>query len=132
MVLNIQKQMQELFGQSCYCYCIAKYFSGIKDIKGLTMLVLQGWVQGYICDDGFVSKPLQYVTLIKGAKYRDVEKPKINSLSDLPDGEWIVEYSYNKGSHFVIADKNGVTFDPAGESNSVKFGQPISYRRFVK
>lgn len=131
MVLNIQKQMQELFGHSCYCYCLAKYFSGIKDVKGLTKLVLEGWISGYIEDDGYVAKPLQFIELIKGKKFKDVTKPAITNLSDLPEGDWIVEYSYNGGSHFVIANKKGVTFDPYGESNSVKFGKPISYRRFI-
>lgn len=130
--MNLQNQMKQLFGGSCYCYCIAKLFSGSDDIKKLTTYVLSGWVKGYIDDDGFVSKPLEYIKLVGGEAYRDVEKPSIKSLKDLPTNEdYIVEYVYYNSSHFVIANRDGVVFDPAGNSNSVMYGRVVSYRRFV-
>ena len=131
-VNNYQQWAKSVFGQCCYAACLSYLFRKSLDPIIITLDILNGIRNGFIdFEDAYVSKPLQYIQLIKGVKYRDVEKPKINSLADLPDGEWIVEYSYNKGSHFVIADKNGVTFDPAGDSNSVKFGKPVSYRRFI-
>lgn len=129
---NIQKQMQELFGASCYAYCIAYLFGEATTIKGQTRLVLEGWFNNSIDDDGYVSKPLQYIKGISGLTYKDVKKIDLNSLSELPDGLWIVEYRLNNKQHFVVANKDGVIFDPAGDSNTVKNGKPFTYRYYIK
>lgn len=131
-MINIQAQMKELFGGSCYCYCLARLFGNTEDIKLLTKFVLEGWFNGFIDNDGYVAKPLKYIELICKDKYRDVEKVDINSLTELPKGEWIVCYEYNNNTHFVIANKDGVVFDPSGNSNSVAKGKVKSYRRFIK
>ena len=129
---NIQEKMKELFGGSCYCYCLEYLFGGQRTLKGLTNAVLQDWVAGYIDDDGYVSKPLSIVETYTGESYKDVKKPLIDSLDELPEGLWIVEYRWGTKQHFVVANRNGIVFDPSGDSNTVKNGEPFSYRLFIK
>lgn len=124
---NIQSKMKELFGGSCYCYCLEYLFGNNRTIKELTNAVLQDWIAGYVDDNGYVSKPLA----ITGQKYKDVKKPLIDSLDDLPEGLWIVEYRNGNQQHFVVANRDGVVFDPSGDSNTVKNGKPFTYRLFV-
>lgn len=127
---NIQEQMKELFGNSCLCYSYAFLELKSKDIKLLTRAVLNGWIEGYIEDDGFVKFPLDYLRNTLGLKVKDVSKVKISSLNDLPDNDYyVVEYVYGNGSHFVVAKNKKVVFDPAGDSNTVKKGKVYSYRK---
>ena len=131
---NIQAQMKELFGNSCYAYCLAYLFLKIDDIKTLTRLVMEGWWSNFIDNDGFVSKPLQFIKLLCGRQYRDIKRSAIKSLTELPEGYFIVEYKKTptaKESHFVIANRDGVVWDPSGNSITVQNGAPFSYREFV-
>lgn len=128
---NIQKKMQELFGGSCYCYCLEYLFGGQRTIKELTNAVLNDWIACYIDDDGYVSKPLSIIEQYSSKHYKDVKKPLIDSLDDLPEGLWIVEYRNGTKQHFVVANRDGVIFDPSGDSNTVKNGKPVTYRLFV-
>lgn len=136
--MNIQAQMKELFGNSCLAYCYATLFTKtghMKDVKDLTKDVLNGWYRGFIDDDGYVSKPIQYIKMLDSdSKVVDIANVAIDNLEDLPNGFQVVEYKKNpkdKASHFVIADHNGVLFDPSGDSQTVKVGKPVSYRRFI-
>lgn len=130
---DIQSKMKELFGGSCYAYCLAYKFAGARTMKDLTSYVLKGWYDGFIDDDGYVSKPVQYInnTCKASTKIIDVEKPvykKENLIEDLN----IVMFEYNNGTHFVVVDKEGdVVFDPSGNSNTVKFGVPVSIRKYI-
>ena len=133
---NIQEQMKEFWGGSCYAYCIAWLFDGARTLKDLTSTVLEGWYDGYIDNDGFVSRPIQYIneTCHTVPGFRDVVKVSLNSLSDLPEGDWIVEYKKTpdaKASHFVVANKKGIVFDPSGNSVTVQVGKPFTYRKYV-
>lgn len=132
---NIQEQMKELFGNSCYAYCLAYFFERTSDIKVLTKRVLEGWYAGYIDNDGYVSKPIQYIKMMNPLfKYNDIEKVYIDDLEDLGSSMQIVEYKKkptDKASHFVVADQFGVLFDPSGDSQTVKVGKPFSYRKFI-
>lgn len=136
--MNIQAQMKELFGNSCLAYCYATLFTKtgcMKDVKDLTKDVLNGWYHEYIEDDGYVSKPIEYIKMLNpDSQVVDIAKVAIDNLKDLPNGFYVVEYKKNpedKASHFVIADHNGVLFDPSGDSQTVKVGKPVSYRRFI-
>lgn len=135
-MLNIQKEMENLFGHSCYCYSLAYLISEKTDLKTLTKHVLNGWYEGYISDDGFILKPVQYYDGIAkeyGKPYiGDVERVPIASLSELPDDDnHVVEYKYGNQSHFVVANRNGVVFDPYGNSNTVSKGKPVSWRKYI-
>lgn len=124
---NIQKDMKDLFGGACYAYCLAYIYSDEKDIKSLTKNVLLGWIKGYINNDGFVSQPAKYVNGIAGTNYKDAV-----IIDGLPpnDGKlYAVMWEYN-GPHFVVMRGNKVMFDPYGDSLTVKYGKPISYRSF--
>lgn len=135
--INIQDMMKELFGNSCLSYTYA-YLGEVKrniepDIHTLTNDVLNGWNNSWIDDDGFVSKPVQYLKSV-GITIRDIRKPKITKLSELPEGLWAVEYKKkpeDKASHFVVADRKHIVFDPSGDSVTCKVGQPVSYREFI-
>lgn len=133
---NIQNRMKELFGGSCYGYCIAWLFGVEKDIKYLTSAFLQGWKKGYVDDDGYVSDPLNYIRMISGDKYRDVLKVDITTPDTVPTVPTIVEMACpSGGSHFVICHYNGnevvLDFDPSGISNSWKNQKFISFREFI-
>jgi len=129
---NIQEKMKELFGNSCYAYCLEYLFGSNRTLKELTNAVLQDWIAGYIDDDGYVSKPLSVVETYVGKQYRDIQKPLIDKLDDLPEGLWIVEYRWGTKQHFVVANRSGIVFDPSGDSNTVKNGKPFTYRLFIK
>ena len=58
---NIQNEMKKLFGGSCYGYCLAYLFGDYRDIKALTQAFMQGWVDGFIDYDGFVTNPLGFI-----------------------------------------------------------------------
>lgn len=133
-MINIQAQMKELFGNSCNAYCYACLATGSTDIKLLTRCVLEGWYNEYIDDGGYVSKPVLYYNSIGNDKIKDVVKVSVRKLSELPKGLWIVEYKVRpefKESHFVVASRSGVVFDPAGDSNTVRYGAPVSYRKLI-
>ena len=125
--MNIQSQMKELFGNSCYAYCIS-YLSGKSDIKDLTKDVLEGWYRGYIDNDGFVSKPHLFYNYCFGKELVDdvIKKPYKPEPSDQ-----IVCFEYNGGTHFVVMRDDQVVFDPSGNSNSVKYGIPTTVRKFI-
>lgn len=136
-MINIQEMMKELFGNSCNAYCYAYKAHPSSDIKQLTKCVLKGWYDGNIKDDGYVSHPVQYYNSLMPADNRyigDVVKVSIRKLEELPKGLWIVEYKVRpefKESHFVVASRTGVVFDPAGDSNTVRYGAPVSYRKLI-
>lgn len=134
-MINIQAKMKELFGGACLGYCYAYVAidknNRVASDKALTEAFLNGWLKGYINNDGYVSSPVDYLKLL-GLYVRDIKKVDIEYLNDLPDdGLYAVEYELNGGSHFVVAKKGSVVFDPSGDSNSVKYGSPISYRKFI-
>lgn len=140
-MINIQATMKELFGNSCLAYCYAylafKQHHGelIPTIKYLTRKVLEGWYAEYIEDDGYVSKPVQYFNIIcEGNRIYDIQKFDLFKLSDLPEGLWIVEFKLkrtDKESHFAIAERKGIVFDPSGRSNTCAYGVPVSYRKLL-
>lgn len=136
---NIQSKMKELFGNSCYAYCLAYKFANARSIKDLTSCVLHGWYTGFIDDDGFVSDPVNYVnktckahcSKLDFSKIKDVTKPDFKK-EELTEDINIVMWEYNDGTHFVCMNKEGdVIFDPSGNSNTVKYGIPVSIRRYI-
>lgn len=125
--MNIQKQMQELFGNSCYAYCIS-YMSGKRDIKDLTADVLEGWKKGYISLSGYVSQPHKFYNFCFGKDLcKDVRKPDYKES----ETEQIVCWEYGKSTHFVCMQSGKITFDPWPDSNTVKNGKPTTIREFV-
>lgn len=139
---NIQAMMKELFGNSCQAYCYAyiafKQRNNVSDpdIKYLTRKVLSGWNAGYIDDDGYVSKPVLYFNHVcEGNQIRDIRKVPLTNLGELPEtGMFSVEFKLTrdaKASHFAVCVRSKIIFDPSGESNTCKYGVPVSYRKFV-
>lgn len=138
---NIQAMMKELFGNSCTAYCYAyvafkqRNTVSIPDVKYLTRKVLEGWYAGYIDDDGYASKPVPYFNDICGGnRIYDIQKVDLFKLSDLPEGLWVVEFKLqrtDKKSHFAVAERKGIVFDPSGRSNTCAYGVPVSYRKLL-
>lgn len=127
--MNIQKTMQELFGNSCYAYCIAYMQCNSSDIKDLTKAVLEGWYKGYIGDDGYVSKPHLFANLCMGKEhfYTDViKKPYKEEPFDQ-----IVCWEWEEKTHFVVMRNGKVVFNTWPDSNTVKNGKPVSVREFI-
>lgn len=121
--------MQELFGNSCYAYCIAYMQCNSSDIKDLTKAVLEGWYKGYIGDDGYVSKPHLFANLCMGKEhfYTDViKKPYKEEPFDQ-----IVCWEWEEKTHFVVMRNGKVVFNTWPDSNTVKNGKPVSVREFI-
>ena len=135
-MINIQAMMKELFGNSCQAYCYAYIAQPTTSAKVLTNRVLKGWNEGYIEDTGFVRKPVQYWNMMcPHKKIRDVRAVPINNLDELPpDAYFSVEFKLTrdaKASHFAVCVKGKIIFDPSGESNTCKYGVPVSYRELI-
>lgn len=136
-MVNIQAMMKELFGGSCQPYCYAYIAHPSNDVRQLTNCVLKGWNDGNVDDDGYVSKPVQYYNSLMpvGGNIKDVVKVNINNLNELPEnGMFSVEFKLertDKKSHFAVCVKGKIIFDPSGESNTCKYGVPVSYRKLV-
>lgn len=127
--MNIQKQMTELFGNSCYAYCIAYMQCKSSDIKDLTKAVLEGWSKNYISDDGYVSKPHLFANMCIGKEhfYSDV---RIKPYKEEPFDQ-IVCWEWNGKTHFVVMRSGKIVFDSWPDSNTVKYGRPVSIRAFI-
>lgn len=127
--MNIQKQMQELFGNSCYAYCIAYMQCNSSDIKDLTKAVLEGWYKEYISDDGYVSKPHLFANMCLGKEnfYSDVIK---KPYKEEPFNQ-IVCFENGKNTHFCIMRAGKIVWDPWPDSNTVKNGKPTTVREFI-
>lgn len=143
MKKNYQKELETFWHNACYALCIAWMNCAPEvrnDIYYLVVDVLQGWRNGYIDDDCYVSKPHKYASMCHGNEkyYKDVEKVPLKSLEDLPEGEWAVEWKCpSGGSHFTVESKQSIMtdeplFDPSYLSNSRKNKQAVSYRRFIR
>lgn len=134
MMENLQEKYKRFFGGVCYAFCLVKKFMPPASDALIAKITLDGWDRGYVDADGYVSKPVEFVNeCILGEKYaiRDVEKVDF-SIHALEDKYNIVMFQYNSGTHFVIMNQAGdIIFDPSGNSNSAKFGIPVSIRRFV-
>lgn len=111
---------KELFGNSCYLYCLA-YIKGLRQFKEMTKFVLDAWYAGYCDDDGYVNSPHKCL----GAKDVQIVPYKESSTPQ------IVMWEYNGGTHFVVMAHGEVIFDPSGESNTVKFGKIKNARKFI-
>lgn len=123
--MNIQKQSIDLFSGACYAFCIAYLKHKTTDYKILLKEVVDAYVKGYITSKGFVAKPQFYF----GSK--DVEKVTITSLIQLPEGEFICEFTYNDKSHFVVCNNKGLVFDPWEGSETFRKGKLVGYRKFI-
>ena len=127
--MNIQKQMTELFGNSCYAYCVAYMQCKSSDIKDLTKAVLEGWYNGYISDDGYVSQPHLFANMCLGKEhfYSDV---RIKPYKEEPFDQ-IVCWEWNGKTHFVVMRSGKIVFDSWPDSNTVKNGKPVTVREFI-
>lgn len=130
-MINLQQKYKDFFGGICYAFCICKKFRPDLSDQAIALLTLQGWNEGFIDDDGYISKPLEFIKLVSGKSFRDINKVPY-SKEELTEDKNIVMYEWNGGTHFVILDQNAdVIFDPSGFSNSVRYGIPVSIRKFV-
>ena len=131
---NLQEKYKKFFSGVCYAFCLVKKFKPNVSDAELAKITLDGWDKGYIDEDGYVAIPVEFINdcILDGkCAVRDVEKPDF-SIHALEDKCNIVMFQYNGGTHFVIMNQAGdIIFDPSGNSNSAKFGIPVSIRRFV-
>lgn len=124
---NYQSWAMNLFGGACYAACIS-WVSGKDSAIDITRDILAGVEKGYIEDNGFVSKPHLFYNYCFGKDaIRDVKK-----LPYKPQPFYqIVCWKWKDKTHFVVMRDDKVVFDPAGDSNTVKYGKIDSIREFV-
>lgn len=131
---NLQEKYKKFFSGVCYAFCLVKKFKPEASDAEIAKIALDGWDFGFIDNDGYVSMPVEFINecILDGHKVvRDVEKVDF-SIHSLEDKENIVMFQYDEGTHFVIMNQAGdITFDPSGNSNSAKFGIPVSIRKFI-
>lgn len=131
---NLQEKYKKFFSGICYAFCLVKKFKPEASDAEIAKIVLDGWDFGFIDNGGYVSMPVEFINecILDGHKVvRDVERVDF-SIHSLEDKENIVLWSYNDGTHFVIMNQAGdVIFDPSGYSNTVKYGIPVSIRKFI-
>ena len=127
-VNNYQVWARDLFSGACYAACIS-YMNGNDDPIAITRNILNGVEKGSIDNDGYVSKPHLFANMCLGKEnfYSDVIK---KPYKEEPFNQ-IVCFEYNGGTHFVVMRSGKVVFDPSGNSNSVKYGKPVSVREFI-
>ena len=124
---NYQNWAKGLFGGACYAACIS-WISGKTNVIDITRDILTGVEKGYIEDDGFVSKPHLFYNYCFGRDLaRDV---KILPYKSQPFYQ-IVCWKWKEKTHFVVMRDDKVVFDPAGDSNTVKYGKIDSIREFI-
>lgn len=131
---NLQEKYKKFFSGVCYAFCLVKKFKPDATDAEIARDVLDGWDVGYLEDDGYICKPVQFINYIIEPEDIDViDVAKVPySLENLTEEQNIVMWEYNGGTHFVIMNKNGdVTFDPSGDSKTVKYGIPVSIRKYI-
>lgn len=133
---NLQEKYKKFFSGVCYAFCLVKKFKpySASDAE-IAREVLDGWDAGYIDDDGFVSKPVEFINNIIEPEMLgeiiDVKKVDFKK-EELTENMNIVMWEYDDGTHFVIMNQSGdVIFDPSGNSNTVKYGIPVSIRKYI-
>ena len=131
---NLQEKYKKFFGGVCYAFCLVKKFKPNASDAETARDVLDGWDVGYLDDDGYVSKPTMFINYIiepKGIEIIDVEKVDFKK-EELTEDTNIVMWEYNEDTHFVVMNREGdVIFDPSGNSNTVKYGIPVSIRKYI-
>lgn len=131
---NLQEKYKKFFSGVCYAFTLVKKFKPEASDAEIAKITLDGWDFGFIDNDGYVSMPVEFINecILDGHKVvRGVEKVDF-SIHALEDKENIVMFQYNEGTHFVIMNQAGdITFDPSGNSNSAKYGIPVSIRKFI-
>ena len=126
-MINIQDKLRTLFSSSCYAACIS-WMSGKSSVIDIARDILDGVEKGYIKDDGFVSEPhLFYNYCLRKKIAKDV---RILPYEPQPFNQ-IVCWKWKDKTHFVVMRDDKVVFDPAGDSNTVKYGKIDSIREFV-
>lgn len=134
MMENLQEKYKKFFSGVCYSFCLVKKFRPKAADAEIAKITLDGWNKGFVDADGYVAKPVEFINecILDGTNaVRDIEKVDF-SIHSLEDKNNIVMWSYNDNTHFTILNQAGeVTFDPSGNSNSAKFGIPVSIRRFI-
>lgn len=130
---NLQEKYKKFFSGVCYAFCLVKKFRPDASDAEIAWDVLDGWNAGFIENDGYVSKPVEFINecILDGIDtVSDVEKVDYKK-ENLTEDANIVMWEYNGGTHFVIMNPAGdITFDPSGNSNSSKFGIPVSIRKY--
>jgi len=128
---NLQEKYKKFFGGICYAFCLVKKFNPSASDAEIAMITLSGWNHKYLEDGGYIKYPVDFVNCFSYKKIKDVTKVPY-SLKELTEDVNIVMFEYNGGTHFVCMNKEGdVIFDPSGDSKSVKYGIPVSIRKFV-
>lgn len=131
--INIQSKVSNLVKNGCLAMAYAYRYGGANNVRSVINCLLDGWLEGCIEDDGYVAKPVKYLNMInpRDSRVRDISKVFIDSLDMLPDGNWVVEYAEGAKTHFVVANRRGIVFDPSYPSLTCAKGKVFSYRKLL-
>lgn len=126
---NIQEEMKELWGNSCYAWCLVWLFYEKSEITNMMNQITKGIEKKYIdYPSCWVREPVKFVNMLLGSsRFRDVEKVYSQPPYNDPT---IVEWINGKQSHFVVMQEGKVIFDPSGDSKTVRNGKILSWRKF--
>ena len=120
IIANLQEEMKQFWGNSCYAYCIG-FMRGLRTRKELTKFVLEAWYAGYVDDECYVNCPHKMMEAkdVMIVPYKESATPQI------------VMWEYNNKTHFVVMAYGKIIFDPSGDSNTVKMGKIKNARKFI-
>lgn len=114
----------------CLCFCYL--FSTLKETKmtpyEANAFLLAGTLaaveKGLVESNGYVNNAVDLLEYVDPAHKYDVEKRKINSVTDLGDKETAaVLFTYNGKGHWVLVSDRQIVFDSLTESKCRKYGK---------
>lgn len=129
---NLQEKYENFFREACYAFCLVKKFNPKASDAEIARYALDGLECGFIEDDGYVSHPVQFVNFITNEDECISVKKVDYKKDELTEDKNIVMWKYEDDIQFVIMNKDGdIVWNPSGNSNTVKYGVPVSIRRFI-
>ena len=126
---SLKKECEEAISSLGYALCLVKKF---RPDAPILEYALGGISQGFIETDGFVAQPVHFVNYITNEDDCISVKRIDYKKDELTEDTNIVMWKYKDDIQFVIMNKDGdVIWDPSGNSDTVKYGEPVSIRRFI-
>ena len=121
----MEQKICKILGESgCYFFCLLHCAGKENDAINIYKKVVDiGWMD----EDCYVKDPCAILKFLTGKKYSLVKDAVLDPSANIIIGLW-----YNPTTnhhHFVVMDSNNnVTYDPLGESITVRDGALESYR----
>ena len=125
----MEQKICKILGESgCYFFCLLHCVGGCDDAISIYKKAVDiGWMD----EDCYVKDPCAILRYLTGKKYSLVKDTVLDPSANIIIGLW--HNPTTNHHHFVVMDSNNnVTYDPLGESITVRDGALESYRSFYE